>query len=297
MRRLILITENQSGYRTSRFKDEATKKGYEVVMLDMDKIIIRDDALYYQEKQLKIVDKDIVWCYPNTTGSYYLLHYLTRLVKKDKLEVFVWPTLEATLFSDKFMGNEFLSGIGVPTPKTMLLTAYDMSPGALDYVGGFPCVIKKNSGAEGKYVEIARSREDISKITNEFFALTGKSKYPYNKISYILQQYIEESKGSDYRVLCVRDTIIGAIQRTAQSGFKANVSLGGVAKSIEINKKLATVCKKIMRKAKLFHAGIDFIKSKDGFLAIEVNICPQFTGFEKATQINVAEKIIEALPK
>jgi glutathione synthase/RimK-type ligase-like ATP-grasp enzyme len=51
-----------------------------------------------------------------------------------------------------------------------------------------------------------------------------------------------------------------------------------------------------MKEGKLFYAGLDFIWSeKRGWLAIEINTCAQFEGFEKATGINVAGKIVDKL--
>ena len=91
--------------------------------------------------------------------------------------------------------------------------------------------------------------------------------------------------------------IIGVIKRTANSGFKSNISLGGKAEKIELDKKLKRYSEKIIKEGNLFYAGIDFIKKGDDYLAIEVNTSAQFKGFEEATGVNVAKKIIEKLIK
>ncbi len=50
-----------------------------------------------------------------------------------------------------------------------------------------------------------------------------------------------------------------------------------------------------MQKGNLFYAGIDFINDGTSWLAIEINTSAQFKGFESATGINVAGKIVDAL--
>ena len=50
-----------------------------------------------------------------------------------------------------------------------------------------------------------------------------------------------------------------------------------------------------MEKSGLFLAGIDFIKSREGYQVLEINVSPQFKGFEKASGINVAQKVLQNL--
>ena len=164
---------------------------------------------------------------------------------------------------------------------------------AADKLGGFPCIIKKVTGSEGRYIGLVNSIEEIKKFIKKMPhpSIAGKK-------NIILQEYIKESKGTDFRVLCLGEEIIGAIKRTSQDNdFRANISLGGKAEIIKADKELVLVSKKIMRESGLFYAGIDFIKSNRGYLAIEVNTCAQCEGFEKATKINVAGKIIDKLIK
>ena len=183
----------------------------------------------------------------------------------------------------------------IPTPKTALIN-YKDTDGAISHVSGFPCVIKKNVGSIGKYVALMHSREEITAFIQNTFQSAQKNSCPANRIAFSLQEFIPEADGRDIRVLCLSNEIIGAIERKAENGdFKANISLGGSAKEIPVDKELEALCQKIMREGRLFYAGIDFIKGKNGYLAIEINTSAQFQGFEKATEINVAEKILTAL--
>ena len=164
-------------------------------------------------------------------------------------------------------------------------------------VGGFPCIIKKNVSTTGKFVEIVRSEEEVVEFIKSAFDQAKENVLPVNRLRFLLQEFIQESAGTDYRVLCVGDKILGAIKREAQEGFKSNVSLGGKATQVEVDEKLRDYSRRIMQEGKLFYAGIDFMKRGDDYLAIEVNTSAQFKGFEEATGVNVAKEIINQLLK
>lgn len=111
-----------------------------------------------------------------------------------------------------------------------------------------------------------------------------------------MQEFIKESAGSDFRALCLNGEVLGMIRRTSQDGnFKANISLGGKAEIVELDRDVKKMAEKIIKEGKIFYAGIDFIKSDRGYLAIEINTSAQFKGFEGATGINVAGKIAKEL--
>ena len=214
---------------------------------------------------------------------------------EDKIKM-IWPSSKAVQLSDKFHANAFFSTIGIPTPRTLLLnTAKEEKIAPLaDYVGGFPVVIKNCKGSMGATVGIAKTSQEVLDFVESSFK--KKNVVPFKKTSFVLQKFIEESAGADYRVLCLDGEILGGIKRTAKDGdFRANVSLGGKAEIIDIDPEIAKMAKKIMEEGKIFYAGIDFIKSNQGYLALEINTSSQFKGFEAATGINVAGKIIKAL--
>ena len=210
----------------------------------------------------------------------------------------IWPSSKAVQLSDKFHANAFFSTIGISTPKTLLLnTAKEEKIGPLaEYVGGFPVVIKNCKGSMGATVGIAKSAQEVLDFVNTSFL--KKNVVPFKKTSFILQEFIEESAGADFRVLCLDGEILGGIKRTAKDGdFRANVSLGGKADIIDVDPEMAEMAQRIMKEGNIFYAGIDFIKSEQGYLALEINTSSQFKGFEAATGINVAGKIIDALLK
>ncbi len=289
--RFFLFTDNPKDQRVKRFTEECNQRKVEVKLINIYKAVLTDGAIFNEDdNEIKINENDIVWALSNLTTG----HFIARKLKMENIQI--WPNAEAVDFADKFLTNMFFTNINVPTPKTVLINSYHFDK-TVDKVGGFPCVIKKNVSTVGKFVEIANNEDEARDFIKNAFDKAKKNVLPLNRLRFLFQEFIKESAGTDYRVLCLNGEIIGVIKREAQEGFKSNVSLGGKATQVEVDEKLQEYSQRIMKEGKLFYAGIDFIKKGDDYLAIEVNTSAQFKGFEAATGINVAGKIIDALLK
>lgn len=282
-------------HRFMRFSEEVKKRGFNFKEVNL----LRDFYLTSQglvERRtnsfLEFNKNDLFWTFSNLTEIGYLFQFF-----KFK-GINSWFRFDSFDFSDKFFTGCFLEEIGVSVPKTTFLTGKKWLDKQIGLIGGFPCVIKNVVGSEGKAVGVVEKESELVNFIDDFFkkTLRDENKYPALKIGFLLQEFIAESAGTDYRVLCLEDEIIGGIKRTSQTDdFRANVSLGGKAEAFEVPDDLAKICRQIMKKGKLFYAGLDFIKSNRGWLAIEINTSAQFQGFEAATGINVAGKIVEKI--
>jgi len=293
-RKVFIFNVHAESKRLERFSEELEKEDVDFEMISSYNVAITDKGLFYKGEELIFSKGDAVWFVANPMINHYLAEYLANKFENELR--MIWPSSRAVQLSDKFHANAFFSTIKIPTPKTLLLnTAKEEKIGPLaDYVGGFPVVIKNCKGSMGATVGIAKSAQGVLDFVDNSFK--KKNVVPFKKTSFILQEFIEESAGTDYRVLCLDGEILGGIKRTAKDGdFRANVSLGGDAEIIEVDPEMAEMARKIMKEGKIFYAGIDFIKSNRGYLALEINTSAQFKGFEKATGINVAGKIMDAL--
>ncbi len=289
--RFILFSETLKNHRANRFREECIKKNIEFEIINLYKLTLTDSDIIDENNQIiTLNDKDVVWLLSNLTVG----HFIAR--KLDSQKIKNWPNAGAVDFADKFLTNMFFSKIGIPTPKTVFINSYFID-NIVEKIGGFPCVIKKTVSTVGKFVEIVNNEKEAVAFIRDTFDKAKENVLPVNRLRFLFQEFIKEAAGTDYRVLCLNGEIIGAIKREAQEGFKSNVSLGGKATQVEVDEKLREYSQRIMKEGKLFYAGIDFIKKGDDYLAIEVNTSAQFEGFEKATGINVAGKIIEALLK
>ncbi len=290
MKHFLIIFKDKvkSGYRIDRVVTEIKNAGHDVDLVCSVGMKITAAGFLVDNKILNLAKYDIVF----SIGNGELQHQLATVISCYTKSVF-WPDKEALFYDDKFNEAVFMESIGVPKPKTILLTSTKSKDidDLIKEVEGYPCIIKKAMGSGGEFVELANSSSDV---------LDFLDKVPHPSISgkrnIILQEYIKESKGTDFRVFCVGEKVLGTIKRTSRNGgFKANVSLGGKAEKVEISKEMKAYAKKIMKESKLLIAGIDFIKSNRGYLVLEINISPGIEGFEKATGVNVAKKIVLGL--
>lgn len=289
---LYVFTCIDNDHRLNRLKEESLKfDNLKIISVDMRKIIICNDDLY--DDQTKKIDfkNSVVWLLSNLSTVQNVADILARK------NVLTWPSKDVLTFADKFDTSLFFSSIDVPTPRTIFINNKRNISKLVNFLGGYPCIIKKTVGSMGMFVEIVNDEKDVLAFIEKTFQRAAKSKLTFNRIKFILQKIVNCERGVDYRVLCVDGEIVGAIRRIAGSGFKSNISLGGRAEKIEVDEKLRKYSEKIIKEGNLFYAGIDFIKDGDDYVAIEVNTSAQFEGFEGATGINVANKIIEKLIK
>lgn len=114
----------------------------------------------------------------------------------------------------------------------------------------------------------------------------------------LVQEFIEESKGTDIRCFVIGDKVVAAIKRQAKEGdFRANVHQGGLAERVKLSPGERSIAIKAAKTMGLKVAGVDLIRSHHGPLVLEINSSPGFEGMEKATHVNIAAKIIQYIEK
>ena len=88
------------------------------------------------------------------------------------------------------------------------------------------------------------------------------------------------------------------MKRIAKPGeFRSNVHLGGKVEEYKLTEQEKVSAIKAAKVLGLSVAGVDLIQSSRGPLVLEVNSSPGLEGIEKASGIDVADKIIEYLEK
>lgn len=79
---------------------------------------------------------------------------------------------------------------------------------------------------------------------------------------FIMQEYIESSKGQDVRIHVVGNEIVTAMKRVNKNDFRANITNGGQWKSISQLKNNAKMALKVCEKLGLDFAGVDIMFGK-----------------------------------
>jgi ribosomal protein S6--L-glutamate ligase len=112
-------------------------------------------------------------------------------------------------------------------------------------------------------------------------------------VSFLVQEFIEESAGEDIRAFVVGGKVVASMKRQSlDDDFRSNLHQGGEGTPIKLTDEERKIAQKAAKAMGLPICGVDMMRSKNGPKVLEVNASPGF-GIEKVTNHNVAEKIIE----
>jgi len=186
---------------------------------------------------------------------------------------------------NKHKAYYFLKRSGIKIPKTFMSNDPIRTYFKLNELNNW--VFKPMTGKGGTGIVITNDKSTAGDLTS-LFAVA-------NKVP-ILQEFIENDK--DIRIIVVGDEVLGGIYRIAKKGIKKNgISLGGEARAFNPDDELKETALKASKTIGCDISGIDIIERKNEHYVLEVNSSPGFTGFQRATNINVYEKIADYIIK
>ncbi len=143
---------------------------------------------------------------------------------------------------------------------------------------GLPLVVKTSYGSFGAGVHLVPGMPELKEIAQKML-----------RVPHFYQEYIDESRGRDIRVIVVGGKALGGMERVANDGeFRSNIELGGVGRAVELTKEYCKAAERAANALRLDYCGVDLLESKDGPVLCEVNSNAFFEGFEGATGIDVA---------
>lgn len=176
----------------------------------------------------------------------------------------------------------------LPLPRTVLLSDQRELAAAASQVGGPPLVIKLLQGTQGRGVILAR---DIATAHSVLHILR---RYGIREV--LIQEFVAEAEGRDWRLIIIGDRCVAAMQRQAPVGeFRANIHRGASAYPLQTDGKLAALAVQAAAVHGLGVAGVDIIPSRRGPLILEVNSSPGLQGIEQTTGVDVADATIAYL--
>ncbi|MCM2324531.1 MAG: RimK family alpha-L-glutamate ligase [Oligoflexia bacterium] len=186
---------------------------------------------------------------------------------------------------DKMRSLQILSQAGLGVPPSALTRSYRGFRAAVEAVGGLPTVLKVLQGTQGRGVMLLNA--PISLITvHETLRSLGQD--------VIIQQFLAEGAGRDYRAFIIGDRVVAAMMRTAPEGeFRSNIHRGGEGSLVRLPKAFERTAIRAARVLGLEIAGVDLMESHNGPVVLEVNSSPGFEGIERATGLNIAALIIK----
>ena len=284
--RLVVLSRGPELYSTRRLATEAEKVGWDVSIIDPLALTIVVD-----EEGGRVFHRG--WPVQCEALLPRIGYSITRrgvaIVRQfEQMGVIVMNSSNGIVRSrDKLVACQMMAEKGVPVPITAHVGAWEDTERAVRRVGGTPCVVKSTEGTHGSGVYLVKSSRQARQLV---YQMLERGMRP------LVQEYIEESHGSDVRALVVGSEVVASMRRKAHgSEFRSNFHLGGSVSNIELNEEQREIAIRATETMGLEIAGVDMLLSERGPLVLEVNSSPGLEGIEAATRSNVAGKVAERL--
>lgn len=283
--KIAILSKGNINYTTIRLKEVAKARGHEVkvinyakcyVAIEKDKPVIR-----YKGESLKNFDAII----PRIAHSY--TKYGTAMLRQFETQgsFTTASSLAINRSRDKLRAYQVLARAGVNIPKTVFARETANFDDVISLAGGTPLIIKVARGTHGNGVVLAETKKAAQAVMQAFYV---------EGVNFLVQEFIEESAGTDIRVLVVGGRVVASIMRQSlDDDFRSNTHQGGVGTAIKLSEEERKLAVKAARAMGLPMCGVDMMRSKNGPVVLEVNSSASLKTPEQITGRDVATKIIE----
>ncbi|HAQ61342.1 TPA: hypothetical protein DCR49_04990 [Candidatus Delongbacteria bacterium] len=194
---------------------------------------------------------------------------------------------------NKLLSLQIMSGLGIKITRSAVIRRPEDIDNVLKEFS-FPLIIKNIFGSLGSSTLLAYDVKQLVSMTDYIWNVNR------NEI-FLIQDFIGSDDGtvSDFRVFILGNEIIASMKRTnSDRDFRANYKRGASVKKAELTDTEKEQCLLITKSFGLEIAGVDFIRTKEGPVFLEVNSNPGLDGIRLATKMNdfdILEKIIDRL--
>jgi [lysine-biosynthesis-protein LysW]--L-2-aminoadipate ligase len=221
--------------------------------------------------------------------SHTSAYYATRWFESHGIPT-VSPHKTVATCGDKFLTSIALQEAGIPIPGTRLALSPETALETIEEMG-YPVVLKPLTGSWGRLLARVNDRDAAEALLEHKSTLGG---YQHNVI--YLQAYIDKP-GRDIRTMVVGDEVIYAIYRQSEHWI-TNTARGGEPLPCPLTDEIITLS---LAAANVVGGGIvsvDLMETaEDEILVNEVNQTPEFHGARQATDVDIADKIVEYVLK
>jgi gamma-F420-2:alpha-L-glutamate ligase len=292
MKGWILYKDSAAGlrpeaYEMHRFIEAAKERNIEIRVVkpeQFDLIVTRDDrkSIMLDGEVVPLPDFLIPRMGAGTT--YFALAVIRHL---ERLGVHVFNSSQSIeTVKDKLFSQQILAERNVPFPKTML-AKYPVDVNLVDQHFGFPLIIKTLSGSQGSGVFLSETPSNFRDLMELIHATSPNA-------NIILQEFIEDSRGKDLRVLIIGGRAVACMERVStDESFKANFSRGGEVRKFEMTPEIEWLATDTAQIFGLDIAGIDLLFDGGHFKVCEANSSPGFEGIEKCCEADIAGLIYD----
>lgn len=283
--RVALLTREPESYSSQRLKDAAEARGHTVDVIDTARCYLSINttasAIHLDGRALPFYDAVI----PRIGSS--ITRYGMSVVRQFEMVGSYCLNRAASIgiSRDKLLAHQTLAQHRIPMPMTAFAHSSKDSQKLIDLVGGPPMVMKLLASTQGRGVVLAQTETAAESLISAFRVLDA---------DFLVQDFVEESAGSDIRCLVVGDKVVATMQRRAANGdFRANLHMGGQAEAVKLTRDERLIAVKAVLAMGLDVAGVDLLRADDGIKVLEVNSSPGLEGIEGLSGRDVAGLIID----
>jgi len=187
-----------------------------------------------------------------------------------------------------------LANLGIKMPKT-IIAPFAFGKHNIDehYAKeifnelGSSVVIKESYGSFGEQVYKAESITDFLSVVRRI-----------DKKEFIIQEYIQSSFGRDIRINIIGDEIVGAMERSNQTDFRANITLGGKGSLTKLSNQQKEIALAAHNALNLDFCGVDLLFGENGDpILCEVNSNVNFLSYEEISGLNFSDILLNYIIK
>ena len=197
------------------------------------------------------------------------------------------PVDGVLLADDKAAAAYRLAQAGVPQVRTEICPFDAGLVTAVAAEIGYPVVVKRAHGAQGRWVRRAESQQALATALAEL-AAEGPG-------ALIVQPEVVECAGTSIRAVVTGGRLLAVTERQATAPeWRSNIAGGAVQRRAELTGEEAELVRGATVALALGHAGMDILRTRQGPRVLEVNACPDFTSMQPHYEADLGEAVLRA---
>jgi len=217
--------------------------------------------------------------------SHSRAYYISRWLESLGVPV-VNPHRVVATCGDKMLTSDALQVAGLPIPRTVVAFSPEAALKAIEEMG-YPVVLKPLVGSWGRLLARVNDRDAAEAILEHKATLGG-----YLHGVFYIQAYVNKP-GRDVRTMVVGDDVVYAIYRRSDHWI-TNTARGGDAVPCDLGTELVALSLAAAHAVGGGVVTVDLMESADGQMLVnEVNHTPEFHGAARATDMNIASRIVD----
>lgn len=282
-----LIAKEKHGYSRRRWIAEAKKRNVEMVFFNPE-----ETTVALEDEQRLLVNGQVFE--RSLQGIARILVYSQTAIMIEQFFIDqgarnLWIDVERAVrcANSKVQMYNSLSQKHIKVPRWYIISHEKMIPTCLQFFHrGFPFVVKPDiqHSERGKGVFLAEDQKQFEAMVQQSLA-DGRE--------VIVQEFVAEESGRDYRAVVLDDTIIGAAMRDNTGvDFRSNQ---GRVYAVDLTKRQKELAITAAKAVGARYAGVDMLGTPDDPVVTEVNSPCDYRYVEENTDANIVGALMDDL--